>query len=186
MTEKLTPSAVRTGFEKRARQMRGGLQKHLPANTTLVVKGVAYTQVQLVQAMQEAERLCTEVRDARAVLRQKLLDRQVGLRPLAELHSDLALSLKGYFGRTSAKLSELGVRSGARSQRSVHTNVLAQAKARMTRAARHTMGRKQKLAIKGVGSPSLIVFDSKGEPVAALPPVASVMPKPDAGHGPSG
>src|ERR1700682_4681452 len=151
MTERMTPAAVRTCFEKRARQMKTGLQQHLPANTTLVIKGVAYTQAQLVQAMQEAERLYAEVRDARAALRQKLLDRQAKVRPLAELHADLALALRGYFGRTSAKLDVLGVRTGPRSSRSSRANTLAQAKARLTRAARHTMGRKQKLAIRTAG-----------------------------------
>src|ERR1700682_6427385 len=126
MTEKMTPAAVRTGFEKRAQRMRAGLQKHLPANTTLVIKGVAYTQAQLVQAMQEAERLYGEVRDARAALRQKLLDRQAKLRPLAELQTNLALALQGHFGRTSAKLNDLGVRTGARSQHSSQANVVAQ------------------------------------------------------------
>jgi hypothetical protein len=184
MTEKMTPAAVRTGFEEKAQQMRTGLQKHLPANTTLVIKGVAYTQAQLVQAMQEAERLYAEVRDARVALRQALLTRQAKIRPFAELHSDLALSLKGYFGRVSAKLDDLGVRTGTRPPRSVRAKTLAQAKARLTCAARHTMGRKQRHAIKAPGTPSLIVFDPARRQIVAAAPVASIEPAPE--HGPSG
>jgi hypothetical protein len=184
MTEKLTPSAVRTGFEKKAQQMRTGLQQHLPPNTTLVVKGVAYTQGQLVQAMKEAERLYVAVRDARTALRQALLDRQAKVLPLAELHADLAMSLRGYFGRSSVKLADLGVRHGARPARSVRAQTLAQAKARLTRAARHTMGRKQRLAVRAPGTPSLIVFDPQGKPIAAAGPAASIKTPPD--HGPGG
>jgi hypothetical protein len=183
MTEKLTPAEVRTGFEKRARQMRDGLQKHLPANTTLVIKGVPYTQAQLVQAMQEAEKLYVRVRDARTALRQALLDRQAKVRPLSELHADLAMSLRGYFGRSGHQLADHGVRTGARPARPVPAKALAQAKARLTRAARHTMGRKQRLAIKAPGTPSLIVFDPEGKPIVAAGPVVPTKPPQ---HGPSG
>src|SRR5450631_2330572 len=153
MTEKITPAQIRTGFEKRAQQMRVGVQKYLPAGETLVVNGRRWTQAQLVQQLQAAERLYTDVRDARAALRQKLLDRQAQVRPHAELVADLALVLRGYHGRESPKLAEHGIRTGARPPRTSRALTVAAAKARLTRAARHTMGPKQKQAIKAPGTP---------------------------------
>jgi hypothetical protein len=185
MSERLTPAEVRTGFEKRAQQMRVGLQKYLPVGETLVIHGKRWTQPQLVQVLQSAERLYADVRDARATLRQKLLDRQAGVRPCAELVSDLAMVLRGYHGRTSPKLAEHGIRAGARPPRTAEAHTLAQAKARLTRAARHTLGRKQRQAIKAPGNPSLAIFGPDGKPLSGKPPIPEAAPPAD-GHGPSG
>jgi hypothetical protein len=183
MTDKLTPAEIRTGFEKRAQQMRFGVQKYLPAGETLVVNGKRWTQAELVQELQAAERLYADVRDARAALRQKLLDRQAKVRPHAELVADLALVLRGYHGRESAKLAEHGIRTGSRPPRSSQTIVIARAKARLTRAARHTTGRKQKQAIQAPGNPSLVIYAPDGHPLTDVPPESPPTPEK---HGPSG
>jgi hypothetical protein len=178
MTEKLTPAPIRVGFEKRAQQMRAGVEKYLPADETLVVCGKRWTQAELVQALKSAEQLYIDVRDARAALRQKLLDRQAKVRPHAELVANLADALRGYHGRTSAKLAEHGIRTGARKPRTGPATVLAAAKAKLTRKARHTLGPKQKLAIKAPGAPTLAIYAPDGAPLAE----AATTEK----HGPSG
>jgi hypothetical protein len=180
MTDKLTLAPVRTGFEKRAQQMRAGLQKHLPTSETLVINGKRWTQGQLVAELQSAEQLYVDVRDARAALRQKLLDRQAKVRPHVELVADLANALRGYHGRASPKLAEHGIRAGARPKRSGQSLTLAAAKAKLTRKARHTLGPKQKLAIKAPGSPSLVIYAPDGRPLTdkTSPPTDP--------HGPSG
>jgi hypothetical protein len=162
--------------------MRAGVEKYLPADETLVVCGKRWTQAALVAELQAAEQLYTDVRDARAALRQKLLDRQAKVRPHAELVANLADALRGYHGRTSAKLAEHGIRTGARPQRSSQALTVAAAKAKLTRKARHTLGPKQRQAIQAPGNPSLVIYAPDGRPVAASrPPPASSGPR-----GPSG
>jgi hypothetical protein len=183
MTEKLTPAPIRTGFEKRAQQMRAGVEKYLPTDETLVVCGKRWTQAELVQALKSAEQLYIDVRDARAALRQKLLDRQAKVRPHAELVANLADALRGYHGRTSAKLAEHGIRTGARPQRSTQATLLAATRAKLTRKARHTMGPKQKQAIKASGNPSLVIFAPDGRPLEGERPAR---PPATTERGPSG
>jgi hypothetical protein len=185
MTEKFTPAPVRTGFEKKAQQMRVGLEKYLPPGETLVLNGKRWTQDQLVAVLQSAEQLYADVRDARAALRQKLLDRQAKVRPHAELVADLANALRGYHGRASPKLAEHGIRAGARPPRSSQAVTLAAAKAKLTRKARHTLGSKQKLAIRAPGNPSLVIFSPDGKPLDGKAPASPPLP-PNDKHGPSG
>src|SRR5450432_3026648 len=135
MTDKLTPAQVRIGFEKKAQQMRAGVEKYLPPGETLVVSGKRWTQEQLVAELESAEQLYIDVRDARAALRQKLLDRQAKVRPHAELVANLADALRGYHGRASPKLAEHGIRAGVRPPRSSQAVTLAAAKAKLTRKA---------------------------------------------------
>jgi hypothetical protein len=163
--------------------MRAGVEKYLPANETLVVCGKRWTQEQLVAELKAAEKLYADVRDARAALRQKLLDRQAKVRPHAELVANLADALRGYHGRASPKLAEHGIRTGARPARSSQALTLAAAKAKLTRKARHTLGPKQKQAIKAPGNPSLVIYAPEGKPLEgnAPPPPSST-----GDHGPSG
>jgi hypothetical protein len=163
--------------------MRTGVEKYLPASETLVVGGKRWTQEQLVAELQAAEQLYSDVRDARAALRQKLQDRQAKMRPHAELVANLADALRGYHGRGSPKLAEHGIRTGVRPARSSQALTLAAAKAKLTRKARHTLGVRQKQAIKAPGAPSLAIYGPDRIPIGGAP--SATAPSRDE-HGPSG
>jgi hypothetical protein len=160
-----TQPVVKTGFEVKVQKVLSGLEKFLPADSSLVLNGKSWKQPELIQSFQAAQVLFTAVRDEKATLKQKLLDRRSGLVQYHELYVALGKALQGYFGRGSAALAELGFSQGQRKPRSGQVNTLARAKAKLTRAARHTMGSKQKLAIVAPGSPTLVLFGPDGKPI---------------------
>jgi hypothetical protein len=176
-----TQSVVKAGFEQKVLKVVAGLEKFVPASSSLVLNGKSWTQPELVQAFQAAEQLFAAVRDQKTTLKQKLTDRKVGMVQYHELYVALGKSLQGYFGRSSAALAELGFSQGQRKPRTSQVNTLAHAKAQLTRAARHTMGKKQKLSIRAPGAPSLVVLGPDGKPIEGVKP--STAPP---GPGPSG
>jgi hypothetical protein len=160
-----TQPVVKTGFEQKLQKVLVGMGKFLPATSSLVLNGKSWTQPELIQAFQTAQQMFAAVRDQKATLKQKLLDRKVGLVQYHQLYVALGKSLQGYFGQGSPALAELGFSQGQRKSRSVQVGTLAQAKAKLTRVARHTMGKKQKLSIVAPGAPTLVLFGPDGKPI---------------------
>ena len=77
-----------------------------------------------------------------------------------------------FFGRQSPLLAQLGVKAhGNRRALTPEQKVLRAARARATRAARHTMGVRQKAAVKSDGKLSLSVNEESGSGPKAAPVV---------------
>jgi len=168
-----TQPVVKTSFEQKLLKLVAGLEKFLPATASVVLNGKSWTQPELIQSFQAAQQMFAAVQGERATLKQKLLDRKAGLVQYHEMYGALAKALQGYFGRGSAALAELGFSQGQRKPISAQTKALAQAKAKLTRAARHTMGKKQKLAIVAPGEPTLTLLGPDGKLIAGTKPATA-------------
>jgi len=95
------------------------------------------------------------------------------------LYTTLKEALIAYFGKGDPMLSQFGIKPrGKARQLTPAEKVLRAAKVRATRAARHTMGARQKAAVKSDGKLSLSVqTEGAGGPQAA-PAVSAGTPKP--------
>jgi hypothetical protein len=85
---------------------------------------------------------------------------------------EIQASVKAAMGKRNPDLANMGITPDQpRAPLTAEQKVLAAAKARATRAARHTMGAKQKAAIKGQLSP-------QGAPQGVQPPAPPAPPPP--------
>jgi hypothetical protein len=119
-----------------------------------------------------------DVRDAKAAVAVK---RQLLQDALPGAHTEYA-AFKAYLmsklGKGNPQLTEYGFSLGVAKPRSSGTNVLAQIKAQQTRKVRHTLGRKQKLALSVSGPSVLLGPDGKplsvDETAAGTPKASAV------------
>jgi hypothetical protein len=166
--------ASRKGLRGLLQQMLQGIEAVVPDGSSLSTDSgpltkaavvAELTQVLSVYKTAEAQQL------AIVATRNQLKDASAADH---RLYSQLKDALIAFFGRGSPLLAQFGVKTrGSRRALTPEQKVLRAAKARATRAARHTMGVRQKAAVKSDGKLSLSVQTEGGSgPKAA--PVASV------------
>jgi type I site-specific restriction endonuclease len=126
-----------------------GIQKYFASTPSLVLSAVTYTPAQLqtllqtyATALQALQALHAQLTAAVKSDRASAVQIDALLRALESLVSNL-------FGETSEKLADFGFSPRKVSPMKVATKAQALAKSKATRAARHTMGSKQKAAITG-------------------------------------
>jgi hypothetical protein len=153
------------GFEQKLQQAKSGAEKYLPQNSALELSGKETTVAQVVLDFAAILAKYQDVRDAKAALVQK---RQVLHSALPGGHTEY-VAFKSYLeaklGKGNPQLAEYGFTLGVRKPRSSGTNVLASIKAQQTRKVRHTLGRKQRLALSPVTGPS-VLLGPDGKPVS--------------------
>jgi hypothetical protein len=154
--------AQRHGFEDRVTKALAGVEQYLPAATSLVLNGKSMTQPEIVKALQDILQLFKTLRDARKVAKEQLKVVRNELVPGHALYTALERAAQAYFGKGSPALAQFGFPLGNRKPRTAATNIKAQAKSQLTRALRHTMGRKQKAAIQSA-APSVVTVDQGGK-----------------------
>ena len=143
-------------IKQEMRALSHGLTTSPPAGqTSLIVDGKSEPVTDLVseingyvavyQAVDDAEEKYREALAARAKIEEKVKARRKVIRA----------AIKGAMGGDNQKLGRYGM-SPDKSPEPLHVEELTHkvAQARATRIARHTMGKKQKLAIKGVVPPT--------------------------------
>jgi hypothetical protein len=131
-----------------------GLRKHY-AGKSLVINGKTWTGAQLIQVLTAEDDQITAKNAAHAAwLRAVQL-----LRPTIKANHQLRLALYNMLeithGPRATVLTDFGLELRApRKTQSGQTKLLAVEKRRATRAARNTMGPKQRKKVKGVVAPS--------------------------------
>jgi len=157
-----------------------GTQKH-SSNGPLTLEGQSYTPQALIQALQSLADALTKADLAKATWNDTL--EQVG--QLQVMIQPLAVAYRNYlllaYRSTPAVLADYGLTP--RKQRTPLTTqkqAVAVAKRASTRAARHTMGSKQKAGVKG--DVTGVVVTPVTEPKAPLP---SPAPTPAPSTGPA-
>ena len=123
-----------------------GVQKHL-LNTSLIVDGTTFTGAQLVQSLQGRVTANAAVVTAKAAWQSAI---KTDTDPAAVTFvAQLTQAIRIMYASSVDVLADFGV--APRKVRVVDpaTQVEAAAKARATRAARHTLGKNQKKSIKG-------------------------------------
>jgi hypothetical protein len=154
------------GFELKLKAAKAGAEKYLPQNTALELSGKETTVAQVVLDFAAVLAKYQDVRDAVAAVAQK---RQVLHDSMTGAHAEYS-AFKSYLiaklGKGNPELAEFGFTLGVPKPKSAGTKVLAAIKAQHTRKVRHTLGRKQRLALSAPTGPS-VLLGPDGKPVSA-------------------
>lgn len=140
------------------------IDKYLSNQPSIVLAAKAYTPAELTAALQTQSANLVAAEEAR--LRHRRL--VAANRAARKADEALRLALKSYvtlqFGAAAVDvLGEFGFTPKAKQPRSVATTVQAIEKAKATRIARHTMGKKQRLAIKAPPLPAPVAQSRDGK-----------------------
>jgi hypothetical protein len=150
-SQNITPGALLRHFQGLA----SGLASQPPGGqTSLLLEGTSVPVPELVTEFQAYAATYQAVEDADTAYRKALAAR-AAIEAQAKRRRDAArAALKGALGKTNPALTAYGI-TPDREHRplTVEEEALKVARAKATRAARHTMGKKQKLAIKGEVAP---------------------------------
>jgi hypothetical protein len=164
----------KAGVAARAQALIAGTNKHLPNGTSVTILGESLTPAQVGETLKSRVDARTAVDAAKASTKAKLANEQAlapSLRTVKSAHQN-----------SPDILADFGVHPKARAPQTVETKTAAIAKRASTRAARGTLGSKQRLAIKGdvIGVTSTPVVAT---PPAGTPPTAPKDPSPPATSG---
>jgi hypothetical protein len=170
-------------LEQRIRDLIAGTQKH-STNGSLTFGGATYSATALVQVLQSlADSLATED-TARASWQDALKnvrDAQAKAGPIVQAYRSWLVATNG---NAPSTLADYGlVPRKARTPLSTDKQAVANAKSKATRAARHTMGSKQKQDVKGTITTIVGASASSASSPVSPGPVVSV---PTSGTPPAG
>ena len=137
------------GFQNTVRQIASGVQKDLPATSTITVAGQQLTQAQILATLQPVLDGFTAISDAENTVKQQRLSLSAIL-PVAHAFVDnLKVALVAQFGKGSPLLSDFGIKDGsARKKATVATKSAALVKSSETRDLRGTTGKAEKAKLK--------------------------------------
>jgi hypothetical protein len=134
----------------RAQNLLTGTQKHLATAGNLAFASASLTPAQVVSLLQTIIAMRQGVDAAKAVTKAKLSDEATQAPPLLRQMAEFEALVKVMFARSPDVLADFGLEPRkAAAPRTVEQKAAATEKAKATRAARHTMGKQQKKAVKG-------------------------------------
>jgi hypothetical protein len=149
-----TPNKSRPDRTSADQKLIDGMGKHGAAITAILIGGVSQTPAQMIAALQE------RIDDANAVLASKatwqsaVAKDKAGSARSQPYVARLRQALLAAFAGQVDVLADFGLTGRKTRVVTPEEKMTAAAKARATRAARHTMGKKQKAAIKGTLPPA--------------------------------
>ena len=153
-----------------------GTQKHL-ATGTFTVDNVAYTSASMVALLQSVVDAMNAVNTAQVAAKHALTTAQgieTQVDPVIQAYTRF---IQGMFASASPTLADFGLSPRkVPAPRTVEQKAAAAAKARATRAARGTGGKKQKAAVKGNVTGIVVTPITAPPATAPAAPVAPVTP----------
>ncbi len=167
----------RTTLRDQCRLAATGIDKHFSNEPTIPIDGTAMTPVDLKKALQKHVDAADATQAARATwisassTEASLHDTTVAT--LASLRSFVVLK---FGSKNQSMLADFGFTPRTRKVPSAEAKAAAAEKAAATRAARHTMGKRQKAAIKGVVAPAAAAPAASQAGPAAPAPATTVTP----------
>ena len=129
--------------------MIAGTEKHLTSATPVPLLGGSFTPAQITTELQSLVTLRADVDASKASTTAKIASEATQMPALRAFMSAFESFLKGAFGSSPDVLADFGITRKSRAPLTVEAKAAAAAKRASTRAARHTMGSKQKLAVVG-------------------------------------
>jgi hypothetical protein len=167
--------AVAHGTELRLDTAINGLAFAIPAGTTSLLMGGTPTPVTDVLAKaQDLVKSWKELRDAHAVIRAFTQNRAAENAAARNFLADLRAALVTVLGRDNQDLTKFGFKPQTpRAPLTTEQKLLRAAKAKLTREARHTMGKRQKASIRATETP---VVQVGPDGVLIAPPAAPAKP----------
>jgi hypothetical protein len=156
-----------------------GFNKHPTAIPSMVINGTVRTAQDIVTTLQSRIDSAKEVLSSRATW-QAAIQKDETLRDTTKTFvSGVRQGLVVAFAGQVDMLADFGLTARAKHVATPEENIARTAKAKATRAARHTMGSKQKAEIKGTVAPTAPVTTAPAAPAPvppAAPPVQPVAP----------
>jgi hypothetical protein len=157
-----------------AGQLIAGTNKHFPTTSSLAFGGGTFTPAEVEASLQTLSDLRTAVNDAKTATKAKLADEQAQAPSLRTQMSAYVTYVKATFGNSPDVLADFGLTPNkVKAPLTLDQKAAAAAKRTATRAARHTMGSKQKKGVKGTITTIITPTSSTAPQPVAPSPVAS-------------
>ncbi len=165
----------------RAEQLIAGTKQDFANAGSLVIAGKTYTAAQVIATLQSLVDLRVSVDTAKAASQAKLAEEKTQAPALRRFMSTYVTFVRGSFGDQPDVLAHFGLAPRkAPTPLTVEQKAVAAAKRKATRDARHTMGPKQKLDVKGdvtgVTVTPVTATAPTAKPVATSPAAAPATP----------
>jgi hypothetical protein len=157
----------------RNKKISEGVNKHFAKVKSLTVAGDEYTPKSLLAVLAAEDDASLAVDSTRAQLKAQVATHRSAKVTAGELRSALKVYILGTYGKKAVQmLGDFGmsVPKGP-GERTVDEKATTVAKNLATRAARHTMGKKQKLRVTGVVSPTATTAETSSSSAPAATPV---------------
>ena len=152
-----------------AKQLIAGTGKRLAKGTQVSLVGSSFTPDQVTSQLQAIVNLRTDVDAAKATATAKIAAETAQMPALRTFMSAYVSFVKAAYGTSPDALADFGLSPKSRAQLTAEANVAAAAKRKATRAARHTMGSKQKLGVKGDVTGITVTPITATQPTVAAP-----------------
>ncbi|HEX3772609.1 MAG TPA: hypothetical protein VHV30_17140 [Polyangiaceae bacterium] len=159
-----------------AKQFIAGTAKHFAGVSQVTLSGSSYTPAEITSTLQSLVDLDAAVDAARAMTAAKVAAEAALMPSVSALITAYRAYIRAIFGDTPDALADFGLAPKTLTQVSPETRVIAAAKGRATRAARHTMGPKQKKGIKGVVPDVIAIPTTAPSPVVTTAPASPAAP----------
>ena len=151
-----------------ATQLVAGTKKHFSTVSSLAFGNGSFTPAQVEASLQTLIDLRTAVEEAQSVAKAKIVAEAAQAPSLRSQMAAFVAYVKATFGSSPDALADFGLKpKKTRTPLTIDQLATAAAKRAATRAARHTMGPKQKKAVKGT-----ITTIVTPQPTPAAAPVA--------------
>ncbi|HEY4014171.1 MAG TPA: hypothetical protein VGM06_12590 [Polyangiaceae bacterium] len=168
-----TPKNNRRDLVSADQALADGLGKHASAITSIVIGGVSQTTADIVAVLQARIDSANAAQTTWATWRNAVAaDRAERTKTQAYVSGVKQALLVAFTGQVDA-LADFGMTPRKPRVVTPEEKVTAAAKAKATRAARHTMGKKQKAAIKGALPPTDATPEAPASPSPAPAPAGS-------------
>jgi hypothetical protein len=178
-------SVATSAFEEKVTKRLAGAESDLPADTSLVLTGQTFTVASIVAVLQAVLNLftakATAQAQAKAMVSAAVAALNAELPTANQFITALDTALVGLFGKGNPVLTNFGLSTGVAKTSSVATLAKAKGTAALTRKARNTMGKVQRLSVTG-GTAQLAVVGPSGQllpgstPGAAAPSTTAPAP----------
>ena len=145
-----------------------GVTNEFPATTKLQLAGQTYTPAQVASVFSAAATAVDAVAPVKAQLQQLVASQGTALKTATALYIALKKYVESVYGKGNPELAAFGFSTALPQQPSSETKALAQAKAKLTRQARGTVGPRQKQAVTSNGSPGLVFVGANGQAVPGV------------------
>jgi len=135
------------------RKIVGAIKKHLSGSVTLA--GVKYTPAKLAQMFQQGIEVGDATDAANKVWRVAVAKERAMTQELSGVQTSLRNHVSALYGEASTEFAAFGFAPKVVTKVAVAKKAAAVKKSEATRAARHTMGKRQKEEITGETSPAV-------------------------------
>jgi hypothetical protein len=167
------------GVELHLDVISAGLLQAFAPDEILEVGGKKVTVADLQKEIDSRRTIYKTVRDLHVQLRTGTQEKRGQYEADVALVADVKVAVKGALGRTNPELTKLGFKpERPRKPLTPEESVLRAARARETRAARHTLGARQKASIKGEVNEVSVVEDGNGAKSVPNDTTPAASPKP--------